>query len=446
MYKQEIIWENAHVSNKIQVRREFFANIVLLLGAILWSFPLAAIQLFAKAENLAQIPGLEWILYVHGGTFSKFVNGYLPVVALLGLISVLPVIFENVAIRYERRKTISDVQASMLGRYFYYQLANIYVSVTAGSLLKSLADILDHPSNILQLLGKSLPSMVGYFVALLVTKILAGLPMIFLRFGALARMLFLRILSDEKKLTQRELDSVYRLENVQYGWEFPTQLLVVVIVFTYAVISPLILPFGLLYFMGALTVYKKQILYVYSPVYESGGAMFPIAVQRSLFGLICAQMTFWGYLVTRGCYYQPVFLFPLPIFTALGMNYLQKTYASPSQRLSLERAREFDRLSSIQQQRRATDSSTNLRPHVENESSRDLLDHGLDARRNNFDRSKYRQPVLTVVPTEPWTYRRGLAEDSETMAVRHQLRLINRYVVAQTEAEQRRLGSLASPT
>ena len=47
------------------------------------------------------------------------------------------------------------------------------------------------------------------------------------------------------------------------------QLLCVVIVFTYAVISPIILPFGLIYFLGALTVYKKQILYVYSPVYES---------------------------------------------------------------------------------------------------------------------------------------------------------------------------------
>jgi len=53
----------------------------------------------------------------------------------------------------------------MLGRYFYYQLANIYVSVTAGSILKSFVDILDHPSHILQLLGKSLPSIVGYFIA-----------------------------------------------------------------------------------------------------------------------------------------------------------------------------------------------------------------------------------------------------------------------------------------
>ena len=110
----------------------------------------------------------------------------------------------------ERRKTFSDIQGSILRRYFYYQLPNIYITATAGSLWKSLADIIDHPGNVLQLLGQSLPTMVGYFVALLVTKILAGLPMIFLRFGALSRMLLLKAVSAEKKLTQRELDAIYR--------------------------------------------------------------------------------------------------------------------------------------------------------------------------------------------------------------------------------------------
>jgi hypothetical protein len=132
--------------------------------------------------------------------------------------------------------------------------------------------------------------MVGYFVALLVTKTLAGLPMIFLRVGALSRMLFLKLASNSSKLTQRELDAIYRQENVQYGWEFPTQLLVVVIVFTYAVICPIILPFGLLYFTGALMVYKKQLLYVYRPVYESGGAMFPVRKVHLLAVFSCAQL------------------------------------------------------------------------------------------------------------------------------------------------------------
>jgi hypothetical protein len=56
----------------------------------------------------------------------------------------------------------------------------------------------------------------GYFVVLLVTKILAGLPVTFLRLGALSRMLLVKTLSNEKRLTQRELDSVHRLEDVQY--------------------------------------------------------------------------------------------------------------------------------------------------------------------------------------------------------------------------------------
>jgi hypothetical protein len=46
----------------------------------------------------------------------NFVNGYLPVVALLGLILILPVIFEFLAVQVEHRKTFSDIQASMLSR------------------------------------------------------------------------------------------------------------------------------------------------------------------------------------------------------------------------------------------------------------------------------------------------------------------------------------------
>jgi hypothetical protein len=407
---REIRWQNAHVSKSTTLRRQTIVNVLLFLGAILWSFPLAAIQAFAKAKYLAQIPGMEWIETFHGGTLTQFVNGYLPVVALLTLIMILPLIFEYVATFFEYRKTYSDIQASMLGRYFYYQLANVYVSVTAGSILKSLANILDRPSTLLEELGESLPTMVGYFVALLVTKILAGLPMVFLRFGALSRALLYKLLSNEKKLSQRELDAVYRLENVQYGWEFPTQLLVVVIVFTYAIICPIILPFGFMYFFGALLVYKKQVLYVYSPVYESGGAIFPIAIQRTLFGLVCGQLTLIGYTITRGCYYHPLALIPLPITTLYGMNFFEKNYAEPSRRLSLERAREYDCLFSL--------------------NNGDIADAASDAagaeglRRAKFDKNAYRQPVLTELATEPLTYRRGF-NDEETDRVRSQLRRIN---------------------
>ena len=62
--------------------------------------------------------------------------------------------------------------------------------------------------------GESMPFMVGYFVSLLVTKVLVGLPTIFLRIGALSKMCLRRMLSSPSKLTQRELDEMYSPENV----------------------------------------------------------------------------------------------------------------------------------------------------------------------------------------------------------------------------------------
>ena len=71
---RQIRWANAHVSQETRRRREKITDFILFIGLILWSFPLAAIQAFAKAEYLAQIPGFQWILAFHGGTLTNLVN------------------------------------------------------------------------------------------------------------------------------------------------------------------------------------------------------------------------------------------------------------------------------------------------------------------------------------------------------------------------------------
>ena len=72
----------------------------------MWSIPLTLIQAWAKVENVAKIPGLDWIEDIHGGSYRALINGYLPVITLLGLILLLPIIFKAVAETYltnERR-------------------------------------------------------------------------------------------------------------------------------------------------------------------------------------------------------------------------------------------------------------------------------------------------------------------------------------------------------
>ena len=88
------------------------------------------VKAWAKVENVSKIPTLEWLADWRGGAYTSIINSYLPVIALLGLILLLPLIFDRIAILYEQRKTLSGVENSIVGRYFWYQLANIYITVT----------------------------------------------------------------------------------------------------------------------------------------------------------------------------------------------------------------------------------------------------------------------------------------------------------------------------
>ena len=115
---REIIWENAHVNLSYSKGREFTANICAGLGALLWSTVVASIQTWANLEHLVEVPGFSWVQSFKGGQFTTFVNGYLPVVALLSIIGILPKIFESIAMKFESRKTKTDVQRSILGRWF----------------------------------------------------------------------------------------------------------------------------------------------------------------------------------------------------------------------------------------------------------------------------------------------------------------------------------------
>lgn len=220
---RDIYWPNAHVSAQVLAAKQNAASTFIMFGALIWSAPVATIQAMATTEQLAKLPFMSWLddstgdpdqdrkreFYVH------LINGYLPVLALLGLIQLLPFIFQWVSVHYENRKTKSDIQRSVLRRFFYYQMANIFITVTAGSILENLGEILNQPSSIMFTLAKNIPTVVGYFISLIVTKTLAGLPIVLLRLGALFRMAFLRICFSEKMLTQRELNEVYRPQEVR---------------------------------------------------------------------------------------------------------------------------------------------------------------------------------------------------------------------------------------
>ena len=122
--------------------------------------------------------------------------------------------------------------------------------------------------------------------------------------------------------------------------------------------------------------------------------MFPDACGYMLFGLLCSQMTLLGYCVIRQCFYEPLMLMPLPFITIWVSRYFRHNFGEAARQLSLERAVERDRVSSLKAMQT-----------VKRDGS--LTSPSLDERRALFDSKLYRQPVLTAAMVEPLSYRRN---------------------------------------
>ena len=123
-------------------------------------------------------------------------------------------------------------------RYFYYQLANVFVAVGLGSIASSLQKIASNPNNILAILGTSIPSFSIYFAKLVILRAFTALPVEMLRVFPLLDILFVSVLKSKNAVTRRELRSgAFFDPPMLYGWCYPNILMVLTIMFTYCCVS-----------------------------------------------------------------------------------------------------------------------------------------------------------------------------------------------------------------
>jgi hypothetical protein len=91
---------------------------------------------------------------------------------------------------YERSKSHSEVENSVLGRYYGFQLIQIYVTLLTGSLADRLKQLAQQPGCIFVFLGSSVPGMATTFAQLIFIKALSGLTFELSRLWPLTRVLW----------------------------------------------------------------------------------------------------------------------------------------------------------------------------------------------------------------------------------------------------------------
>lgn len=83
----------------------------------------------------------------------------------------------------------------------------------------------------------------------------------------------------------------------------------------YAVVSPILLPFIIVFFALAYVVYRHQIINVYNQEYESAAAFWPDVHGRIITALIVSQLLLMGLLSTKEASKSTPLLITLPILT-----------------------------------------------------------------------------------------------------------------------------------
>jgi hypothetical protein len=378
---KDIRWENVMIPQRQIDMRRTIADITLTIGALFWSLVLGFITQISNLESMGR--EYSWIqAYSDTFIYSVF-NSFLTSGMLLALLSVLPLIFDMIARNYEGLKLESEIQNSIMTRYFYYQLANVFVSIYAGSIITALHQILDSPSSLLSILGSTLPSFSIYFANLVIVKTFTAVPCEMLRLWPLAQIMSLKMCMDKKKWTWRELQTgAFKDPQLLYGWIYPSLMMVLMIVTTYACIAPFISPLGVIFYTAVYFVYKYQLLFVFINHYQSGGFMWYALFTRSMIALICAAVTLMCYLgFRRTIYYGPFYAtLPLPFLILTFWMYCEEKFKNSSYHLSLESAIDLDRDTYAHRMK-------GFPPH------------------NSFKPKLFRQPSLAEGPLRPGPYR-----------------------------------------
>ena len=75
--------------------------------------------------------------------------------------------------------------------------------------------------------------------------------------------------------TERAKARLWKHQYIDYGYEIPDNIMALLLGLTFCIISPLIAPIALLYFVVNSVIGKYTLIYVYAERFQSGGKVSP---------------------------------------------------------------------------------------------------------------------------------------------------------------------------
>ncbi|PIN20127.1 hypothetical protein CDL12_07184 [Handroanthus impetiginosus] len=332
---RDVYWKNLSIPFVSLTIRRLVISVAMFALVFFYMIPIAFVQSLANLEGLERVaPFLRPLI---GWKFVKsFLQGFLPGLALKIFLFALPIILMIMS-KLEGHVALSVLERRTASKYYYFMLVNVFLgSIATGTAFQQLHAFLHQSATqIPRNIGISIPMKATFFITYIMVDGWAGIASEILR---LKPLVIFHLKNMFLVKTERDLEKAMDPKSVDFPETLPSLQLYFLLGTVYMVVTPILLPFILVFFAFAYFVYRHQIINVYNQKYESAAAFWPHVHGRIIANLLISQLLLMGLLSTKKAANSTPLLIVLPILTLTFHKYCKNRFEPAFRKYPLEEA------------------------------------------------------------------------------------------------------------
>ncbi|KAL8088053.1 CSC1-like protein At3g21620 [Apium graveolens] len=386
---RDVYWDNLAIPYVSLTIRRLVVAVAFFFLTFFFMIPIAIVQTLANIEGIEKAaPFLKPM--IEAKAVKSFIQGFLPGIALKIFLILLPSILMLMS-KFEGFSSVSKLERRSASRYYVFQFVNVFLgSIISGTAFQQLNKFIHQSANeIPKTIGVSIPMKATFFITYIMVDGWAGVAGEILR---LKPLIMYHLKNFFLVKTEKDRKEAMDPGSIDFYTGEPQIQLYFLLGLVYAVVSPILLPFIVVFFGLAFLVYRHQIINVYSQKYESAAAFWPDVHVRIIVALVVSQLLLMGLLSTKGAAQSTPLLIALPVLTICFHIFCKGRYEPAFVRFPLQEANMKDILE------RTREPNLNLKEYLQNAYLHPVLKGGDDSDSDADAEDIELEP--TLVPTK----------------------------------------------
>ncbi|ORX55060.1 DUF221-domain-containing protein [Hesseltinella vesiculosa] len=329
---KDILWSNLALNEHIRNGKRLIVTFVYYAFVFFWFIPSSFLSASSNVTDFIRLFPNADVFIRHNKGFVALLSAWFTPIIMAIFFLILPVIMRILS-QQQGSLTETSLDRQVFAKlYTFFVVNNLLVFTIASTLMQmysqikqavegnetlSASDFFTSVGQNLAQVAKNLTDVSTYwlsYVTLRSVGVIINLAQLFVLISITFRKWF-------TNPSPRQLQEFTRPTQFDYPVFFNLLIFFFTVGLIYSVISPLVLPFTLVYFMLATVVFKYLLMYVFVTRTETGGQMWRILFNRLLVSVILFQVVMIGILKLKSANVPSFVCVPLPILTLLFKFY-----------------------------------------------------------------------------------------------------------------------------